>query len=281
MPEPAADAARASEAPPLPEVAISRPGDIWRLGNHTLVVGDFAGEQGAAMAETLLAAGKLEPTDRVSAVFLDPPYGIDFQSNMRVKTPKFRKLQGDTTVLDFAPALNAIGAADMAVYLCCGHQTLPRFRDIYDQHWTYKNTIIWDKGNHSMGDLQGAYASRYEMILFYHRGKPYLRDERPVDIWDYPRIPPKNHPTEKPVNMVEFALVHSSDPGDIVADLTVGSGTTLMAAEASGRIALCGEIDARYADVTIERFLLATKQDATRGDGASYAELKVRNGAKA
>ncbi len=103
-----------------------------------------------------------------------------------------------------------------------------------------------------MGDLKGAYAGQYEMILFAHKGRIELKGARARDVWEFERVPPSTHPTMKPVELIEKALLnHESNR---VLDLFLGSGSTLIACEKTGRICYGMELDPKYVDVIIKRW---------------------------
>lgn len=254
--------------PQAPKSPVVRRGDVWRLGQHTLYCGDCRDQEASALFE-----------GKCAMLFCDPPYGIAYQSNRPKGGPKFDRIDGDDVVTDFGEVWDAWLRPDSALYICCGHQTLPEFRAAYDARFRYRNTIIWDKGNGSMGDLAGSYQSKYECILFYHKGQSYLREKREQDIWPVDRVPPKEHPIQKPVELVQRAIRQSSDRGDVVGDPTAGSGTTLFAAHELERASALAEINPGYAEVILQRWLLLTREDAVRQDGMRYSDLLTGKGA--
>jgi len=98
--------------------------------------------------------------------------------------------------------------------------------------WNIKNMIVWDKCNHTAGDLTGNFGFAYELICFSVKGKPKIRGRRIWNIWNVPRIPAGKllHPSEKPVSLIQIAIRAMSSAGDLVFDSFIGSGTTAVAA---------------------------------------------------
>lgn len=105
-----------------------------------------------------------------------------------------------------------------------------------------------------MGDLSGAFAGQHELIFFAHKGRVELRGERSRDVWEFDRDPPKDHPTQKPTSLVEFAIEKVSDQRDNVLDLFGGSGSTLIACEKTNRNCFMMELDPHYCDVITSRW---------------------------
>lgn len=136
-----------------------------------------------------------------------------------------------------------------------------------DYHWS--STIIWNKD--SLVLSRKDYHTKYEPIWYgWKEGTRLhpLEDRKQSDVWDIPR-PKKSelHPTMKPVELVARAIENSSRVGDIVLDLFGGSGTTLMAAEQTGRCARLNELDPKYVDVIIARWEQFTGEKAVLLNG--------------
>lgn len=113
-----------------------------------------------------------------------------------------------------------------------------------------------------MGDLKGAYAGQYEIILFLHKGRVELNGKRDTDVWVFDREPPKLHPTMKPIELISKALKQSSKENDTVLDLFGGSGSTLIACEQLDRKCYMMELDPKYCDVIIKRWETLTGKKA-------------------
>jgi site-specific DNA-methyltransferase (adenine-specific) len=239
-----------SDLPPEAEVYI-RPGDLWALGRHRLLVGD------ATDAE---AVARLTANNPVDEIFTDPPYGISYIgrtaapltiANDNLAAAGTRALVADA--LRIAP-LRPGGAFYIAAP--AGPLNLSFLLALADAGLTLHQTLVWVKGSFVLG--HGDYHYRHEPILYGWRdgGRHLFRGDRTQDtVWEIPR-PARSelHPTMKPVELVERAIRNSSMPGERVLDMFVGSGTSLIAAERAGRICLAMELDPRYAQVAIERW---------------------------
>jgi DNA modification methylase len=133
-----------------------------------------------------------------------------------------------------------------------------------------KNTIAWIKSNHSMGDLYGAYGSKWEAILFAHGGTFKFPNQRPVDVWDLGQIftsGHRHHPTEKTIRVPEKAIEDTTASGATVLDLFGGSGSTLIACEKTKRKCFMMELDPHYIDVIVTRWCKFTGRTDIKRNG--------------
>lgn len=244
------------DVPEVQEEVHSQLGEVYELGPHRLACGDCVG--GALPASM--------GNEKAAAMFADPPYGYRYESNYQTR---HAMLANDDKIQPFLGVVRPYMMQDCAVYVCASHQTYPEWRRMVEDSFTYKNTIIWKKNNWSMGDLCGAFAGQYEMILFAHHGRVALRGGRPRDVWEFDRHPPTDHPTQKPVDLVSFALRSASDASDVILDPFAGSGTTLIACAMTNRTARLVELDPRYCDVIRRRWTTwAKKHNQDPGAGA-------------
>jgi site-specific DNA-methyltransferase (adenine-specific) len=242
-----------NEVPEIPEEPITKLGDIWKLGEHRLMCGDSV---------SITDVEKLMNNNKADMIFTDPPYGYKYESNHYKNDNPFGMLENDDKIIDFLPLLRGIIQNNCPIYICGSHQTVHKWRELAEKEFTYKNTIVWKKNNWSMGDLKGAYACQHELILFVHHGRAELKGERHRDVWEFDRDPPENHPTQKPIDLVVFALKNSSDKNNLVLDLFGGSGSTLIACEKSKRKCFMMELSPNYCDVIIARWEKLTKLKA-------------------
>ena len=218
-------------------------GDLWQLGDHRLICGDSTD---VAVIDRLMDGVKAD------MVFCDAPYGYKYESNYQ---DKYEMLQNDDKILDFIPAIWGAMKDNCPVYEFCGWQSLKQWLEYFENtSLDLKNVIIWKKNNWSMGDLKGAYAGQYEVILYLNKGRVELNGARDTDIWEFDREPPKMHPTMKPIELIAYALKKSSKKDDVVLDLFGGSGSTLIACEQLNRKCFMCELDPHYCDVIIERW---------------------------
>lgn len=239
------------EAPELPAEPKSKLGDLWQLGSNRLICGD---------STDVAVIDKLMDGVNADMVFCDAPYGYKYESNHQ---DKYEMLQNDDKILDFIPAIWGAMKDNCPVYEFCGWQSLKQWLEYFENtSLDLKNVIIWKKNNWSMGDLKGAYAGQYEVILYLNKGRVELNGARDTDIWEFDREPPKMHPTMKPIELIAYALSKSSKKGDVVLDCFGGSGSTLIACEQTGRKCYTCEIDPKYCDVIIKRWENLTGEKA-------------------
>jgi len=218
-------------------------GDLWQLGSHRLICGDSTD---VAVVDRLMDGVKAD------MVFCDAPYGYKYESDYQ---DKYEMLQNDDKILDFIPAIWGAMKDNCPVYEFCGWQSLKQWLEYFENtSLDLKNVIIWKKNNWSMGDLKGAYAGQYEVILYLNKGRVELNGARDTDIWEFDREPPKMHPTMKPIELIAYALNKSSKKGDVVLDCFGGSGSTLIACEQLNRKCYMAEISPEYCNVILERW---------------------------
>ena len=231
------------DAPEPPTEPITKLGDLWQMGEHRLICGD---------STDIAVIDRLMDGVKADMVFCDAPYGYKYESNYQ---DKYEMLQNDDKILDFIPAIWGAMKDNCPVYEFCGWQSLKQWLEYFENtSLDLKNVIIWKKNNWSMGDLKGAYAGQYEVILYLNKGRVELNGARDTDIWEFDREPPKMHPTMKPIELIAYALNKSSKKDDVVLDCFGGSGSTLIACEQTGRKCYTCEIDPKYADVIIARY---------------------------
>lgn len=245
------------EVPEVPEEPKAKYGDIYQLGNHRLMCGD---------STDINDVEKLMNGEKSHMVFTDPPYLMGFEGNVHgdgtkshnakfgaIKNDKMSREDGDKFILD---TFNMIKNFNEGAYYVCfyrlGLDYIFRALDTLDNR--YKALIIWNKGNHTLSNSD--YMSKYEPIVYgWFNEHNFYGDRSNFDIWDIKRTKKNDlHPTMKPVELVEKAMLNSSKKGDIVLDLFGGSGTTLMVSEQLDRNARIMELDPRYVDTIINRW---------------------------
>jgi len=220
------------------------------------------------MSETKLYQGdclevmKEMPDESVDMVLTDPPYGMDYQSNRRTATDKFRKIEQDSGldwIGGFSRELYRLMKPNTAGYVFCSWHKVDVFKQALERNFKIKNLLVWVKNNHGSGDLKGAYAPKHEFVFFFHKGRSLLRDGRRPDILEYSKVSGGKmvHPTEKPVDMLERMVRDSSDSSDVVFDPFMGSGTTGVAAKNLNRDFIGIELDEEYFKIAQERVNIA------------------------
>lgn len=145
---------------------------------------------------------------------------------------------------------------DTAIYCFCNYKKIDFFKqEILKAGFNLKNIIIWDKQRNGMGDLQTTFGYSYEFLIFASKGQPKIRGKRISDVWRFARVTPKEqvHQNQKPVNLLETAILKSSDSGNVVFDGFVGSGSTGIASVNTGRKFIGMELDENYFNIARER----------------------------
>lgn len=250
-------------APEMLEQAISKPGDIWLLGNHRLLCGDST--QLASIE--LLLDGAL-----ADMVFTDPPYNVNYDGSVTDKQKgKKRNIKNDNLGAEFEEFLvevftNVLAVCKGAVYACMSSSELDTLQRAFRQaggHWS--TFIVWAKSSFTIG--RSDYQRQYEPILYgWKEGNKHFwcGARNQGDVW-FVNKPVSNdlHPTMKPVELVQRAVENSSKSRDIVLDCFGGSGSTLIACEKTGRFARLVELDPRYCDVIVRRWQDFTGKQAT------------------
>jgi len=240
------------EAPEPPVEPLSAVGDVWLLGDHRLVVGDATDP---ATWEAALDG------QRVDALWTDPPYGVSYVG----KTSDELRIENDTISADSLTQLldatfdHALRHSNLGA---CWYVAAPpgplflTFATVLERLGVWRQTLTWVKDQFVLG--RSDYHYRHEPILYgwapggAHRPPPN-RTQDSVHEVARPRAS-RDHPTMKPVELIERHLGNSTEPGALVVDPFAGSGSTLIAAHRIRRRAALIEIDPRYADVTCRRF---------------------------
>jgi len=263
--------------PEVPVTPISRPGDVWELGNHRLLCGDATDP---ASYEALMADAQAD------MVFTDPPYNVDYANSAKDKMRgKDRPILNDNLGDGFYDFL--LAALTPMLERCAGAIAMSSSElDTLQQAFRaaggkWSTFIIWAKNTFTLG--RADYQRQYEPILYgwpEGQNRHWCGDRDQGDVWNIKK-PQKNdlHPTMKPVELVERAILNSSRPGDIVLDPFGGSGTTMIAAEKTGRIGWLIELDPKYVDVIVRRWQDWTGQEAYReADAVKFNDLAAAAG---
>ena len=279
----------ADAVPEVQEAPVTREGDVWLLGRHRLMCGDSTDAGSVA----LLMAG-----EKADMVFTDPPYNVDYSGKTatlnaldggnRIETP----IEGDAAKSDeeagetlWYPAFANMRQNSQPH--CSFYCTMPQggthgmmMMMMQKACWQTKHELIWLKNNIVLGRCD--YNYKHEPILFgwadSHRY--YGKGQFQSSVWEVPKpMQNKLHPTMKPVELIENALLNSSAEGDIVIDLFGGSGSTLIACEKTGRVCRMMELSPRYVDVIVRRWQEFTGWQATLEDGGKmFAQVKEERG---
>jgi DNA modification methylase len=246
----------------------TKPGDLWALGEHRLLVGDATKP---ADVERLLGGVQ------AAMAFTDPPYNVSLGDHggqgrgsrrRRIANDSLDPVAWETFVRAWARTL--LASVGGAIYVCMSSKELPLVSRVLAEeggHWS--DTIIWHKDRFVLG--RADYQRSYEPIWYGWRegaSHHWCGDRDQDDVWEIAR--PSDaplHPTMKPLASMERAISNSSLAGDLVLDLFAGSGSTLIACERTGRRCAALELDPRYADVILARWERFSSLQAERVDG--------------
>lgn len=285
----------ADEVPPPPPVPVTHPGDTWCLGPHRIHCGN---------ALDLEAYQALLVGQKAGVVFTDPPYNVPIQGHVgghgAVRHREFPMASGEMSPTEFtafltsACTLMAEHSEDGSLHFVCmdwrGLQALLAAGEA--AYTELKNLCVWVKDNAGMGSL---YRSQHELVLVFKNGRAGHRNNVQLgrfgrhrsNVWRYAGVNSFGretaegnllalHPTVKPVALVADALKDASGRGEVVLDPFLGSGTTLMAAERTGRVCAGLELDPGYVDTALLRWERLTGQLARQeGTGQTYEELRL------
>ena len=271
---------------------VSQPGDAWQMGDHRIVCADALKSESYS---TLLG------DDQAQMVFTDPPYNVEVDGNVcgsgRVKHAEFAMASGEMSSAEFTEFLKtslglaAAHSSDGALHFVCmdwRHMSELQVagEDTYSE---LKNLCIWSKTNGGMGSL---YRSQHELVFVYKYGTaPHINNvqlgkhgRNRTNVWTYPGQSSFGgsghsklvlHPTVKPVALIADAIRDCSNRGGIILDPFGGSGTTLIAAERTGRKAKLIEYEPRYVDVTVKRWQALTGRKAiNKKTGHTFDEVE-------
>jgi DNA modification methylase len=281
----------------IPEGATSQVttvGDLWLLGRNRVLCGDALDP-----AEYF----RLMNDQRAAVVFTDPPYNVPIHGHAsglgKKQHNNFVMASGEMSQAEFTNFLGTVCnllarySRDGSIHFICMdwrhvHELLMAGREAYNE---LKNICVWTKDNAGMGSL---YRSQHEFVFVFKSGKrPHKNNVQlgqygryRTNVWNYPgansfsrKTEEGNlldlHPTVKPVALVADAIMDVSARGDIVLDSFLGSGTTLISAERTGRACYGIEIDPLYVDTIVRRWQKFTSLSATHSvSGRSFDELE-------
>lgn len=282
---------RGDKTPPAPDTPVSQVGDLWLLGDHRLICGDATDPD---------VIGRLMDGVEARSVFTDAPYNVPVAGHITSSGQhgEFVMASGEMTDPEFTDfltrvltrILEALTPGGLA-YFCMDWRHAKHTFDAAEATGSeLLNIIIWDKTAGGMGSF---YRSRHELIFLFrkpgagHTNRVQLgsNGRNRANVWAYDGVngfgkskakTRELHPTVKPLALVRDAILDSSARGDAVLDLFSGSGTTLIAAEQSGRRGHASELDPRYIDVGIIRWQDFTgRQARLAATGQTFEEARA------
>jgi len=241
----------------VPEVkkAICKIGQIWQLGEHRLMCGD---------STSIDAVEKLMNGERADMVFTDPPYnhasddkGIASGVSKAHKKLMESEWDKDFSFLSVAGSITAAIATDCTVYICTSHHLVGEIIAWGKEAAKFVSCCIWHKPNPMPSLMKRHWTWAQEFVVYATFGKHTFNfpdSGHASSVWSFTKKSDGSHPTQKPVEVCEHAIIHSSKDKNIVLDLFGGSGSTLIACEKTNRKCFMMELDPHYIDVIIARW---------------------------
>jgi DNA modification methylase len=219
-------------------------GDLFEIGEHRLLCGDSTDSD---------AVARLMDGQKADMVFTDPPYGVSYQSNMRTKTEKFDVLENDNVFT--TEWINNLPLFSKGfVFVWTSWKVLKQWIEFCEPIGELSNIIVWDKGGGGIGDLKKTFSTDFEVALVYHRGAE-IKGKRLGSVWSIGKdVSTKYlHPTQKPIELAAMAIENITNQNELVLDLFLGSGSTMVASHQLKRKCYGMELDPKYCQVIIDR----------------------------
>ena len=274
--------------------SVTRLGDLWLLGEHRVICGDALDN---SIYEALLGE------ERASAVFADLPYNLKIGGMVsglgKVKHDEFVMASGEMSTKEFEDFLAKIfghlsgySQQGAVMYACMDFRHMEELMAAANRaRLKLLNLCVWVKTNGGMG---GFYRSQHELVFVLRNGGDRHRNNiqlgrfgrNRTNVWTYPGASSFSgrgrerrlefHPTVKPVRLVADAILDCTARGDLIMDCFLGSGTTVLAAERTGRRAVGIELEPKFVDTTIGRWQQLTGQEARNKAGQTFAEVQCQ-----
>ena len=260
----------------LQKPTVSKAGDVWKLGRHTLICGDATKQE---TYDALLGDAK------VNLVLTDPPYNVNYEGSAgKIKNDNMAADKFYQFLLDAFTCMEKAMAVDASVYIFHADTEGLNFRRAFaDAGFYLSGCCIWKKQSLVLG--RSPYQWQHEPCLFGWKknGKhQWYTGRKETTIWEFDK-PKKNgdHPTMKPIPLLAYAVGNSTQTNGLVLDPFGGSGSTLIACEQTGRVCYTAELDEKFCDVVVNRYIeqVGTNENVSViRDGQSLKYEEVRNG---
>lgn len=202
---------------------------------------------------------------KVDCIITDPPYLINYKTRRRKdKNHKFcSTIQNDNNkdlIKEFINLSYKILKDNSSIYFFCNDVYIDFFKQEIEKYFKMKNILVWVKNNHTAGDLYSSYAKKTEFIIYATKGRVILNGKRETNVLFYDRVAGNDllHQNQKPINLLEFLILKSSNENETILDPFMGSGSTGLACLFKNRNFIGCEIDKEYFEIA-ERRLKSTQ----------------------
>jgi len=242
-------------------------GDLFEIGEHRLLCGDSTDSD---------AVARLMDGQKAELVFTDPPYGVSYQSNMRTKSEKFDVLENDNVFI--TEWINNLPLFSKGfVFVWTSWKVLKQWIEFCEPIGELSNLIVWNKGGGGIGDLKKTFLTDFEVALVYHRGAE-IKGKRLGSVWSVGKDGSTKylHPTQKPIELSAMAIENITNQNELVLDLFLGSGSTMVAAHQLKRKCYGMELDPKYCQVIVDRMLKLDPNLVIKRNGEAYLKTDVK-----
>jgi len=224
-------------------------GDLIEIGNHRLLCGDSTDSD---------AVARLMDGQKADMVFTDPPYGVDYQGGALTKRTKLDNDQKNTNIYsDVLPNIVLFTKDKVPMYIWHAAGYADMASHLWDNDIEIRSQIIWNKNIAQFGALSAQYKQKHEPCFYcFKKGNAphWYGPTNEVTVWDVKRESKNEfHPTQKPIELPSRAMNNSSKIEDLILDLFLGSGSTMIAAHQLNRKCYGMELDPKYCQVIIDR----------------------------
>jgi DNA modification methylase len=263
------------EGPETPVEPESKLEDLYELGEHRVLCGD---------STKIEDVEKLMDGKKADCVVTDPPYNTGMQGKPEDEKARLSHMFNDK-IENWEEFLNdvfnnyySVTKGDCVFYTFIDWRKVADIRNEMEKHMDVKNVIVWDKKVHGLGS---DYKSTYELCVVGKKGKPEINNRFGLDYQDIWRLQRemgrnKDHATAKPIELLEKPILHASKVDDIILDLFLGSGSTLIASQKTGRICYGMELDPKYVDVIVQRYVDFTGNENIKLNGEEIIWKKTQ-----
>jgi len=238
-------------------------GDLFEIGEHRLLCGDSTDSDQVA---------KLMNAQNADMIFTNPPYGINYKSNKR--KDEFEYIKNDDVIdCSFLPIIPLNN--NSAIYVWTRWDVYSKWITLVEQSYKVTNCIVWIKQAGGLGDLE-SFWNQHEFAIYAVKGKVKLRGIRQGNTWETEDHRSKDyiHPTQKPIELAARGIEATSDIGNIIVDVFLGSGSTMVASHQLKRKCYGMELDPKYCQVIVDRMQKLDPTLEVKRNGQAYIKTE-------